>query len=280
MKSILRIATLACLTLLSVAAFGQTVKEVFAFNSSLPSSGGGMTPAQGRNGKLYGSTTGAGLTTSGGSIVNISVGGKADVIYTFSQANTASSNLTLATDGDYYGVVGSGGSSNVGLLFKINSIGAYTSLYNFTGSSDGRYPAAPPIQASDGNLYGTTGNGSADDGTIYKFVPATGVFTTIYSFPQDGTHGTGIIAPLIQATDGNLYGTASAGGASGCGTIFSLSMAGKFLTAYSFSCGSGGNMPLAPLVQASDGNFYGTTLWGGMSLQLANVQRATASFLK
>src|SRR5258708_18011270 len=82
MKNILRIATLACLPLLSVAAFGQTVKEVFAFNSSLPSSGGGMTPAPGPNGKLYRSTAGGPPTTFGGSIVTSFVGGRADATYT------------------------------------------------------------------------------------------------------------------------------------------------------------------------------------------------------
>ena len=92
-------------------------------------------------------------------------------------------------------------------------------LYNFTGGADGRYPDSNLIQASDGNLYGTTANGTVDDGTVYKYSPSTGVFTTIYSFNQNSLQGSSILAPLIQAADGNLYGTASAGGTNGCGTI-------------------------------------------------------------
>jgi uncharacterized repeat protein (TIGR03803 family) len=263
MKNIFRIAILLVFPLLSVLGFSQTVREVLGFTGNLSSYGGGMTPVQGRDGKLYGSTTGFGLATTGGSVVRITMGGKASAVYTFSQVNTFPSGLVLATDGSFYGVLGTEGSFSSGVLFKVTSAGTYTALYNFTGGSDGRYPTAPPIQASDGNLYGTTENGTVDDGTVYKFVPSTGTFTTIFSFSQDGLQGSGIVSPPVQATDGNLYGVAQQGGANGCGTIFTLATSGTLLRVYSFPCGAGGNIPLGPLIQASDGNLYGATQWGG-----------------
>ena len=67
----------------------------------------------------------------------------------------------------------------------------------------------------------------------------------------------------MQASDGNLYGTTAFGGTSNSGTIFKLSVSGSLLQSYSFTGGTGGELPLAPLVQALDGNLYGTTFYGG-----------------
>jgi uncharacterized repeat protein (TIGR03803 family) len=100
-------------------------------------------------------------------------------------------------------------------------------------------------------------------GTIYKFSPSNGTFITIFSFAQDGSQGKQMAAPLIQASDGNLYGTTAFGGASNAGTIFKLSTSGSLLLSYSFPDEAGGELPLAPLVQAADGDLYGTTFYGG-----------------
>jgi uncharacterized repeat protein (TIGR03803 family) len=148
-------------------------------------------------------------------------------------------------------------------LFEISAAGTYTILHEFTGESDGGAPVSAPVQASDGNLYGNTSFGSVNAGTIYKFSPPSGTFTTIFSFAQDGSQGKQMAAPLIQASDGNLYGTTAFGGVSNAGTIFKLSTSGSLLVSYSFPDGAGGGLPLAPLVQATDGNLYGTTFYGG-----------------
>jgi uncharacterized repeat protein (TIGR03803 family) len=80
-----------------------------------------------------------------------------------------------------------------------------------------------------------------------------------------GADGENIISPLIQASDGNFYGTASAGGQNGanCGTVFKITRQGVLTTLYSFSFNGEGIIPEGPLVQATDGNFYGTTYLGG-----------------
>jgi uncharacterized repeat protein (TIGR03803 family) len=144
-----------------------------------------------------------------------------------------------------------------------------TSIFSFNGV-DGRQPLAPLFQATDGNLYGTTAYGGAHPnctpfpgcGTIFKITPS-GTLTTIYDFCAqtgcpDGSQPNG----LIQATDGDFYGTTWGGGADDVGTVFKITADGTLTTLYSFcgdySCGYGEG-PSSTLVQAANGDFYGTT---------------------
>jgi uncharacterized repeat protein (TIGR03803 family) len=137
--------------------------------------------------------------------------------FTGSDGQNPVAGVTLAYDGNYYGTTSGGGNANSGVLFKIAPTGEYTILYQFTGGSDGSFPAAPPILASDGNLYGTNEGGTNNNGTIYKYSPTLGTFTTIFTLNSDGSQGSFIEAPLVQGPDGSLYGTAPAGGVNGCG---------------------------------------------------------------
>jgi uncharacterized repeat protein (TIGR03803 family) len=96
-------------------------------------------------------------------------------------------------------------------------------LYSFTGGDDGANPVAGLVQASDGNLYGTTHEGGTNGyGTIFK-VPASGVVIPLYSF-TDGRDGADPLAGLALAGNGDLYGTAPGGGANGAGTVFEVSV--------------------------------------------------------
>jgi uncharacterized repeat protein (TIGR03803 family) len=149
-----------------------------------------------------------------------------------------------------------------------------TILHTFTGGSDGATPFAGLIVGSDGNLYGTTlnGGGKCGCGTVFKVTPS-GTETVLYSFQGGGGDGAGPAAPLIQGSDGNFYGTTYWGGGSGsgcggigCGTIFRVTPEGVETVLYSFKGGSDGASPwLAGLTLGSDGNFYGTTFFGGGS---------------
>jgi uncharacterized repeat protein (TIGR03803 family) len=94
---------------------------------------------------------------------------------------------------------------------------------------------------------------------VYKLTP-TGQFKTIGSFTY--TNGYYPIAPLVQGTDGDLYGTTWEGGASGIGSVFRVTSKGKITTLHSFNFYDGA-YPRAPLVQGSDGNFYGVADEGG-----------------
>ena len=150
---------------------------------------------------------------------------------------------------------------------------AFSYLYAFcpTGNcTDGEFPQAAPIQATDGNLYGTTTGGGANSvGTVFRITP-TGTLTTLYSFcSQTGcADGGDPEAGLIQASDGNLYGTTAGGGGSSnpSGTVFRVTPTGTLTTLYSFcsqtNCADGAN-PKTGLIQATNGNLYGTTSEGG-----------------
>src|ERR1039458_4769561 len=146
-----------------------------------------------------------------------------------------------------------------------------TTLYSFcpqTNCTDGAGPQAGLVQATNGGLYGTTlGGGTNSAGTIFKITPG-GTLTTLYSFcPQTNcTDGAGPQAGLVQAANGDLYGTTYHGGTNGGGTVFKITPGGTLTTLYSFCSQSGcpdGDAPYAGLVQATDGNFYGTTRYGG-----------------
>jgi uncharacterized repeat protein (TIGR03803 family) len=123
--------------------------------------------------------------------------------------------------------------------------------------------------------------GSAGCGTVFKLTPA-GALTTIYSFcsQPNCTDGWFPLAELVQGTDGNFYGTTASGGNFGVhtetngGTVFKITPAGVLTTLYSF-CSSGafcndGSYPAAALVQGTNGNFYGTTEFGGFAFYRSN----------
>ena len=167
--------------------------------------------------------------------------------------------LVQATDGNFYGTTGQGGSSYSGTIFQITSDGALTSLHSFTGA-DGSSPWAPLIQATDGNLYGTTYYGGADgSGTIFR-LSLGDTLSTLHSFT--GADGSSPWAPLIQASDGNFYGTTYLGGSTGNGSVFRITPEGALTTLHSFNIADG-RSPFTALVEGFDGNFYGTTYLGG-----------------
>lgn len=148
-------------------------------------------------------------------------------------------------------------------------------LYSFCSEdlcADGITPYAGLLNATDGDLYGTTQGGGANRaGTVFK-IGTTGALTTLYSFCAVGgaecKDGAAPSATLIQGSDGSFYGTTPLGGRNGHGTVFKISANGRLSTLYSFcSLGGGectdGAAPSAGLTQGRDGNFYGVTESGG-----------------
>jgi uncharacterized repeat protein (TIGR03803 family) len=253
--------TVALLAAIGSFAHGQAVTAIYSFNGQPSEYPQAVMLAQGRDAKLYGTTTDGGI---GGSIFKISTSRVFTHLWSFDDTNGAvpGEGMTLANDGNFYGVASFGGNGNNGVLFEITPSGAYTVIHEFTGT-DGAHPFAPPVQASDGSLYGTAEFSSTGGATVYKYIPSSGTFSIIYQFSA-GNVG----APLIQASDGLIYGTTGNGGWAHCGTIFKMSTAGKLLQSYPFPCNAGGASPgFGPLLQASDGNFYGTTEQGGIRNQ-------------
>ena len=170
--------------------------------------------------------------------------------------------LVRGADGNLYGTCEEGGTAGgAGTVFKMTPGGQFTVLYGFTGQADGAFPLAGLVQGADGNFYGTTYEGGANNvGTVFKITPA-GTLTTLYSFgsADDGEYPE---AALIQAADGNLYGTTQGGGVYGFGTVFRISPTGDYLSLVQFDNYIGAS-PNAGLVQGADGNLYGLTPGGG-----------------
>ena len=137
--------------------------------------------------------------------------------------------LVQGGDGNFYGTTSQGGSGvngGQGVVFKMTPAGTLAVLYKFTGQGDEEYPVGGLVQATDGNFYGTTsGNQSADCGTIFRITSA-GNFTTLYTFPGDRSTGCRSNGPLLQQTNGILYGTTQSGGTGNNdgGVIFSLDL--------------------------------------------------------
>ena len=246
-------------------AHAQTFTDLYNFGTASTDPVTPQNPgliAQGLDGNLY-STSPIGGALNQGSVFKITPGGALSIIYSFDGVVglLPYGGLTLGTDGNFYGTAQQGGSSGGGIIFQITPAGNLTVLYQFTGAApDGKFPDAAPIEATDGNFYGTAlYGGTAGDGSVYKLTPS-GVLTTLHSFK--GGDGKFPIAPLVQGTDGNIYGTTSSGGKLKWGTVFRISTTGKFKVLYNFDITHGQDIS-APLIQGTDGNLYGTAQSGG-----------------
>jgi uncharacterized repeat protein (TIGR03803 family) len=165
----------------------------------------------------------------------------------------------------YYGGTGTcnnGVAPGCGTIFKLDTTGKETVLYSFTGVADGKYPLAGVVRDAAGNLYGTTSAGGASGyGTVFK-LSAADTLTALHSF-MGGTDGEYPYAGLVRDAAGNVYGTTSAGGAFGHGTVFKVDTTGKESVLFSFTGGTDGGNPYAGLIQDGAGNLYGTTIYGG-----------------
>ncbi len=133
--------------------------------------------------------------------------------------------LIQGRDGNFYGTTYQGGASGHGTVYKLTPSGIETVLYTFAGgSSDGADPEAGLIQGRDGNFYGNTYQGGASGlGTVFKLTPS-GTETVLHAFAGGSSDGANPSANLVQSSDGNLYGSTGAGGTSGYGTFFKISL--------------------------------------------------------
>jgi uncharacterized repeat protein (TIGR03803 family) len=243
----------------------QTLTTLANFTGSNGSSPLFAPLVQGTDGNLYG-TASAGGGHSHGTVFKITPSGTLTTLYSFcaksgcTDGSAPYAGLMLGTDGNFYGTTESGGANGAGTVFKITQRGTLTTLHSFN-ISDGYNPYATLVQGTDGSFYGTTESGGAHIlGTVFKMTPQ-GTLTTLHSF--NSTDGSSPEAALIQDTDGNFYGTTYNGGTEGYGTAFKMTPGGTLTLLHVFSDQTEGSAIVSGLVQASDGDFYGSTTRGG-----------------
>ena len=267
---------------MAIASPAQTFTTITVFNDTTNSAQPNGPLVQGLDGNLYGTTVGQNTSIAGGyqdrgTVFKITPKGTLTTVYTFcSQTACADggnplAGLLLGTDGNFYGTTSFGTNRQHGAIFKITPQGALTVLYRLclrAACADGINVLTPLIQGADGNLYGAAsaggiGNCFAGCGSIFKLYPS-GTLAVLHKFCEtdcaDGAGPNGV----IQATDGNLYGTSGANGGYTpvYGTVFRITTTGTLTILHSFcsqsNCSDGGS-PKGGLVQGSDGDLYGTT---------------------
>jgi uncharacterized repeat protein (TIGR03803 family) len=252
-------------------AQAQTFNVLYSFEGL--NEGEGANPyglVQGTDGFLYGVTGGGGQKDSlDGVFFKISTSGNLTNLCSFFYTGHCQAGgdplaaLSIASNGDFYGT------DNGGQVWQLTPTGKLKVLYKADNPGH-----APPIQASNGDLYGTNYGGlyaNCGDsycGSVFKLT-TSGKETTLYSFCADEQNGVCIDGQypsysLVEGSDGNLYGTTSAGGNdgvnAGSGTMFKITLDGALTTIYNFP---GDTPPSSALIEGADGNFYGTTLTGG-----------------
>jgi uncharacterized repeat protein (TIGR03803 family) len=222
------------------------------------------------DGALYGTTSGGNL--AGGTVFRMTQQGTGySVLWNFNNVGGDGQwplgGVTEGSDGVLYGTTQSGGTSNLGTVFKLNRDGSGYGILRSLGTStnDGSVPWGRLVEGSDGALYGTTagGGGATALGTVFKLKKDGTGYTVLHSFStsHDGYYPrTG----LLEGSDGALYGTTEYGGSDDDGIVFKLSKNGSgYEVLHNFgSIPNDGEYPYASLIEGGDGLLYGATSRG------------------
>jgi uncharacterized repeat protein (TIGR03803 family) len=258
---------------------GQTFTVLYSFTGGSDGKWPYSSLIQDSAGNLYGTASAGGLNCFNpdgcGTVFKLATNGTFTVLHSFTDDSDGGGPLAgVIRDaaGNLYGTTNYGpGGSGVGTVFKLNPANKETVLHAFTGTPDGASPSAPVVRDAAGNLYGTTqGGGAGNDGVVFKWNAVTGKETILHSF-TGGTDGANPGAGLLLDQGGRaLYGETIQGGNStcsgnfnsGCGTAFKLTASG--MENYDFpGTGQQGESPQGGLIRDAQGNFYGTTYYGG-----------------
>ncbi len=236
---------------------GGSLTTLYGFQGGSDGSDPHARPLQGMDGNYYGTAMFGGGGSNGGygNVYRLTPSKVYAKLHGFAPAGQPMAPLVEGTDGKLYGV-----SQN--LIFTITGSGKFQTLFDFNlNPQDGLNPNGPLVEGNDGNFYGTTyKGGTSGEGVIFKITP-DGILTVLHNFPSDASDGAFPLGGLVQATDGNFYGTTSNVN-DGCGRIFRLGAEGSFATLYRF--GAQGCNPWVTLFQHTNGLLYGDTDDGGL----------------
>lgn len=239
------------------------------------------------NGKLYGMLTTGGLNNSG---VLFEYNPTTSIFtkkFDFASAIDGImpfGSLIQAGNGKIYGMTSAGGTLNLGILFEYDlTTSTCVKKVDFNGATLGSTPYGTLMKASSGNLYGMTGyGGTSGFGVLFEYNPTTSTYAKKIDF-EKAPNGSKPITPLIQATNGKLYGTTYYGGTTAGGVLFEFSReTSTYTTILHFVGASNGSSPYGSLLQASNGKIYGTTNTGGANNGgvIFEFNPASSSYLK
>ena len=214
---------------------------------------------EGRDGNLYG-TTPRGGSPDLGTVFRLTPDGTFTVLHTFSGAPDGaypSGELLQASDGYLYGTTAGGGLENRGAIFKMALDGTLTTVFGFTGNSEGTDPRGGLVEGVDGNFYGTTFfGGTSGHGTFFRLTPE-GTVTTLLHFADFGIGSGSRNERLVQGLDGNFYGTTVG---LDVNAIFRITPSGTFTQVVGGLAGGARPPPDLVFLQASDLYLYGTSV--------------------
>lgn len=221
---------------------------------------------QGTDGFLYG-TTYRGGASSLGSIYRLNAGGSFTTLYSFTGGADGSEPYDApvqAADGNFYGLTSDRSTGNgTAYMFLAPSATAGaitpTTIYSFTGGTDGSLPWAGLVQGADGQLYGTANHGGVNNGGTVFRLSTTGQFTLLKALSGDTGNTVYSQVSLFLGSDGNFYGSGECCDASGNGSVFQITPGGTFTLLHGFTGGGDGAAPNSILVQANNGNYFGMT---------------------
>jgi uncharacterized repeat protein (TIGR03803 family) len=220
------------------------------------------------NGKLYGMTSEGGVNDYG----VVFEFDPLTFIYTkkfdfngLSSGSFPYGSLIQATNGKFYGITTSGGANDNGVIFEFDLLtNIYTKKFDFDESINGSYPIENLLQFSNGKMYGVTNRGGANGvGVFFEFDHITGIYTKKFDF-LGSTNGESPFSSLIKATNGKLYGMTYSGGVNNEGVLFEYDPTTEvYIKKLDFDSDVNGKGPIGSLLQATNGNLYGNTFYGG-----------------
>lgn len=221
-----------------------------------------LSPIQLADGNFYGVTwsAGTGSSNNGGTVWQATSSGEVTALYTFdvSKGKYPDGQLPVigfaaGADGNLYGTTESGGSANQGVMYKLTPSGSFEVLHNFCTLPGCPDMSAPITLGKDGNFYGILGQ------TAFRLTPQ-GDWSQVYSLASSVGEFSG---KLTLGKDGNFYGAGASRTVQCGGILFRLTPRGKFTILYSFPAF---DEVTSNLVQASNGNFYGGSTSGVFEL--------------
>ncbi len=276
-------------------ASAQATGAVTTFHNFSAADGTGATFGllKASDGNFYG-TTDSGGNSGKGTVYKVTPDGTFSVLHSFVNDSTTNvlegsspTVLIQGADGNLYGLCGGGGVNPVtvaggGTFYRLGLDGTFTKLYDFdTGTANSDVFPVALVQGGDGNFYGLTRVGGAsgvNEGTYFRLSPDGKTFTELFAF-KGSNNGLGYApaAQLLVGKDGNFYGTTTTSGGdgsgtSGSGTIFKATTSGAITMLYPFVKNTDPSGVTAPLIQGTDGAFYGVSTTGG-SVQFGNIFR-------